>query len=112
MMHRVMVGDTLLGKSLMEVFCRLARHKDELTMADVGRYFLRLATVQAQGYAALGRARQALALPAAQDELFASRLDAQAASIRQTLASVYGVDEWTLGVHGRQTAPARRSMEP
>ncbi|MFJ9036663.1 hypothetical protein ACIRF8_08750 [Streptomyces sp. NPDC102406] len=30
-MHRVMIGDTLLGKPLMGVFCRLAARKQELT---------------------------------------------------------------------------------
>lgn len=102
--HRVMTGDTLLGKSLMDVFCRLAQHKDELTLADVGQYFLRLASLQAQGYAAVGKARQALVLPSTQDELFASRLHTQVEVFRRTLASVYGVDEWTLSVHGQETA--------
>ncbi|MFF9768540.1 hypothetical protein ACF1GT_18325 [Streptomyces sp. NPDC014636] len=110
-MHRVLVGDTLLGKPLMEVFCRLAKHKEEIAHTDAAMYFLRLVAVQAQGYAMLGKARQALGLPADQDVLFRSRIQVQSDSFARTLDSLYGVNIWNVSTLGDSLTSPTTLME-
>ncbi|MFJ5879819.1 discoidin domain-containing protein [Kitasatospora cineracea] len=94
-MHRVLTGDTLLGKPLMDVFCRLLAHKSEITYGDAARYFTKLAATQTQGYAVLTKARQALALPPVDyGALFEERLAVQVDSVKRTLRNVYSASEW------------------
>ncbi|MGY0071688.1 hypothetical protein ACWZEH_34070 [Streptomyces sp. QTS137] len=107
----MLVGDTLLGKPLMEVFCRLAKHEEEIVPKDAALYFLRLVAVQAQGYAMLGKARQALGIHAVQDELFRSRTEQQMASFARTLASVYGLTEWNASIIGDSLTDPKPLME-
>ncbi|MFJ4008018.1 hypothetical protein ACIPWL_31880 [Streptomyces sp. NPDC090023] len=99
-LHRVLVGDTLLGKSLMHVFCHLMAHKEEVDYREAARYFFKLAAVQAEGYAALAKARQAIALPEIDyAELFRERLLVQTASVNAALESGYGTAEWNDAVN-------------
>ncbi|MER7683479.1 hypothetical protein [Streptomyces sp. NPDC097610] len=94
-LHRVIVGDTLLGKSLMHVFCHLMAHKDEVDYRDAARYFFKLASVQAHGFAALAKARQAINLPDIDyAQVLRERLLIQTASVNAALASAYKVAEW------------------
>lgn len=94
-LHRVLVGDTLLGKSLMHVFCHLMAHKEEVDYRGAARYFFKLASVEAQGFAALAKARQAIDLPDVDYAgLLRERLLAQTVSVNAALESAYGVAEW------------------
>ncbi|MER5309616.1 hypothetical protein ABT034_17715 [Streptomyces sp. NPDC002773] len=94
-LHRVLVGDTLLGKSLMHVFCDLMAHKEEVGYRGAARYFFKLASVEAQGFAALAKARQAINLPEVDYAgLLRERLLVQTASVNAALESAYGVAEW------------------
>ncbi|MYQ48831.1 hypothetical protein GTW40_28025 [Streptomyces sp. SID4985] len=94
-LHRVIVGDTLLGKPLMEVFCRLMKHKTDLGYAEAARYFLKLASVQARGFAALTKARQAANLPDVDyADVLEERLIAQTYTVNEALETHYGVTQW------------------
>ncbi|MFD3874029.1 hypothetical protein [Streptomyces sp. NPDC058623] len=99
-LHRVLVGDTLLGKSLMHVFCQLMAHKEEVDHQEAARYFFKLAAVQAKGYAALAKARQALALPDVDyAQVLRNRLMTQIVSVNAALESAYGAAEWNDAVN-------------
>ncbi|MFF0556541.1 hypothetical protein [Streptomyces sp. NPDC004266] len=94
-LHRVLMGDNLLGKSLMQVFCHLMAHKQEVDYRGASSYFFKLASVQAKGYAALSKARQAISLPEIDyARLFHERLLLQTQSVNAALESGYGVSEW------------------
>ncbi|WP_435215393.1 hypothetical protein [Streptomyces sp. bgisy034] len=103
-LHRVLVGDNLLGKSLMHVFCHLMAHKEEIDYREAAHYFFKLAAVQAEGYAALSKARQAISLPEIDyARILRERLLLQTQSINAALELTYEVAEW-------QDAVTRKDM--
>lgn len=94
-LHRALIGDTVLGKPMMEVFCRLMAHDRRTTYLEAGSYYVKLAATQAQGVALLGKARQVLSLPTADlTSLLQERFTAQAAAVKRSLEDVYGAAEW------------------
>ncbi|ADB49523.1 hypothetical protein [Conexibacter woesei] len=94
-LHRALVGDTVLGKPMMDVFCRLLAHDRRATYLDAGSYYTKLAATQAQGVAMLGKARQVLSLPSADlASLLQERFVAQTAAVKASLEEVYGTSEW------------------
>jgi hypothetical protein len=99
-LHRVLVGDTAMGKSLMLVFCKLLRHNQDVHYREAAGYFLRLAALQAQGFAALIKARQAIGLPETDyASLLEQRLVAQAGAVSDALEAGFGVTQWNDAVH-------------
>lgn len=94
-LHRALVGDTVLGKPMMDVFCRLLSHDSRATYVDAGSYYVKLAATQAQGVALLGKARQVLSLPTADlTSLLQERFEAQTIALKASLEAVYGAAEW------------------
>lgn len=57
---RVLMGDTLLGKPLMEVFCSLITRGAKVDPLDIWRYYKRFAVIQTQGYLSVAKARHVL----------------------------------------------------
>jgi hypothetical protein len=89
-----------MGKSLMTVFCKLMSHNPNVQYRDAASYFLRLAATQAQGYAALAKARQVIGLPEKDyASLLHSRLVSQAAAVSDALEVGYGITQWNDALH-------------
>ncbi len=96
-MHQVLMGETLLGKPLMEVYFRLLSHTDltKMQRKTASRFFAHFVASQAQGFGVLDKARQYLGMPSVDySELVTDRVDKQTAVCAKALHSVLGINEW------------------
>lgn len=99
-LHRVITGETILNRSLMDAFCALMKHKTLIGYQDAARYFLKLAAVQAQGFGTLAKARQAANLPEIDYAgLLEQRFYAQSAAVNEVLEVHYQATQWNDALH-------------
>jgi hypothetical protein len=102
---RVLMGDTLLGKPLMEVFCSLITRSEKVDPLDIWRYYKRFAVIQTQGYLSVAKARHVLGQRGgAYTELLQTKLEAQAALTMKVISESAVSGEWIDPVNEKQSA--------
>ncbi len=95
-LHQALVGETLLGKPLMEVYFKVLSHYMTGDVPfTVPRYYAQFVALQVQGFGVLDKARSLLSMkPVNYTDTLRLRVNQQISFIAFHFANVFGVTEW------------------